>query len=179
MNFKFVALNDDYASEMINNWKYGGEYSIYDYENEEEFLLNSKNWGVERFVALDENEKLVGELTIEFFREVDKDSEDDGYVDIQTVKDNPYEVYEMWIGFGLRPDLTGKGIGKEFISECVNFAVKQYKYKGDYVRLGVAEFNKRAIKTYEKVGFQVFDTYNGEIDGKKHKILWMRKRIFH
>ncbi|MGH4121595.1 MAG: GNAT family N-acetyltransferase [Clostridium sp.] len=177
MIFKFVAQNGDCAREMINNWKYEGEFSIYDFANEEEFLLKTENWGVERFAVLNEDEKLVGELTTEFFREVDKDSEEDGYVDIQTVKDNPDKVYEMWIGFGLRPDLTGKGIGKKFVSECVNFAVKQHNYKGDYVRLGVAEFNKRAIKTYEKVGFQVFNTYIGDIAGEKFKILWMKKRL--
>lgn len=177
MIFKFVAQNGDYAREMINNWKYQGGFSIYDFVNEEEFLLKTENWGVERFAVLNEDEKLVGELTTEFFRVVDKDSEEDGYVGIQTVKDNPDKVYEMWIGFGLRPDLTGKGIGKKFVSECVNFAVKHHSYKGDYVRLGVAEFNKRAIKTYEKVGFQVFNTYIGEIAGEKFKILWMKKRL--
>lgn len=177
MIFKFVAQNGDYAREMINNWKYESEFSIYDYINEEELLLNAENWGAERFAVLNEDEELVGELTTEFFREVDKGSEDDGYVDVQTVKDNPDKVYEMWIGFSLRPDLTGKGLGKEFVSQCVNFAVKHHNYKGDYVRLGVAKFNKRAIKTYERVGFQVFDTCIGEIAEEKFKILWMKKRL--
>lgn len=177
MIFKFVAQNEDYAREMINNWKYEDEFSIYDYINEEELLLNAENWGAERFVVLNENEELVGELTTEFFEEVDKDSEDDGYVDVQTVKDNPDKTYEMWIGFGLRPDLTGKGLGKEFVSQCINFAVKHHNYKGDYVRLGVAEFNKRAVKTYERVGFEVFDTCTGEIAEEKLRILWMKKRL--
>lgn len=177
MIFKFVAMNGDYAREMINNWRYEGEFSIYDYVNEEECLLEDKNWGATRFAVLNEDEALVGELTIEFFREVDKNSENDGYVDIQTVKDNPDKVYQMWIGFGLKPNLTGRGIGKEFIPECVNYAVKCYNYKGDYVRLGVAEFNKRAIKTYERVGFKVFDIYNGEIAGEKMNIIWMKKSL--
>ena len=155
MVFKFVALNEDYAREMINNWKYEGEYSIYDYSNEEECLFEEENWGVRRFAVLNEHGELVGELTTEFFRKVDKDSEDDGYVDIKTVKDNPDKVYQLWIGFGLKPNLTGRGIGKQFVSECLNFAVRFHNYKGDYVSLGVAEFNKRAIKTYERVGVQV------------------------
>jgi ribosomal-protein-alanine N-acetyltransferase len=177
MIFKFVALNENYAKEMIYNWKYEGEYSIYDYINEEEDLQEKENWGVRKFAVLNGNEELVGELTTEFFREVDKDSEDDGYIDIKTFNNNPDEVYEMWIGFGLRPDLTGKGIGKEFVSNCINFALKFHNYRGDYLRLGVAEFNKRAIKTYEKVGFEEFDIYNGEIGDKNLKILWMKKRL--
>lgn len=39
MNFKFVAINGDYAREMINNWRYENEFSIYDYVNEKECLL--------------------------------------------------------------------------------------------------------------------------------------------
>lgn len=91
------------------------------------------------------------------------------------MKDNPDINYEMWVDFGLEPNLTGIGLGKEFVSACVNFAVEHHQYKGDYVRLGVAEFNKRAIKTYEKLGFKVFSEYDGEIAGEKVKVLWMRK----
>lgn len=177
MNFKFVAMNGDYAREMINNWRYENEFSIYDYVNEKECLLEAENWGVTRFAVLNKDEELIGELTTEFFREVDKDSEDDGYVDIHTVNDNPDKIYEMWIGFGLKPNLIGRGIGKEFVSECLNFAVKFHNYKGDHVRLGVAEFNKRAIKTYERVGFQVYDTCDGEIAGREMNILWMKKAV--
>lgn len=177
MKYKFVSMNKKHAREMINNWKYEGEYSVYDYCNEEESLLEEESWGFGKFAALDENNNLIGELTIEFFEEVDESSEDDGYVDIKTVKDNPNKIYEMWIGFGLRPDLTGQGLGSEYVSECVDFAVNHHNYKGDYVRLGVAEFNKRAIKSYKKADFKQFNTYEGEIAGKKFKILWMRKAL--
>jgi RimJ/RimL family protein N-acetyltransferase len=43
--------------------------------------------------------------------------------------------------------------------------------------LGVAEFNERARKAYEKAGFEVFNVYNGEISGKKLKVLWMKKEV--
>lgn len=177
MNFQFVSMNEIYAQEMINNWKYKNEFSIYDYVNEKDCLLEEENWGIGKFAALNEAGELVGELTIEFFKQVDKTFEDDGYVDYKTVKANPNEVYEMWIGFGLKPSLTGQGIGKEFVSQCFDFAVKFHNYKGDYVRLGVAEFNKRAVKTYERVGFQVFDSVIGEIADKKLDVLWMKKKV--
>ena len=177
MNFKFKAMSRDYATEMINNWKYENKYSIYDYSNEAEELLNEKNWGFGKFAVFNEEDMLVGELTIDFFNEVDENSEDDGYVDRETVRSNPNKVYEMWVGFGLKPNLTGNGVGKQFVSSCIDFAVKFHNYKGEYVRLGVAEFNKRALKTYEKVGFQVFNTYKTEIAGEKSSVLWMKKRL--
>lgn len=179
MEFKVVPMKEEYAEEMINTWKYDGEYSIYDYSNEEETeaLLQKELWGKGKFAVLDEKKSLVGELTIECFEEIFENSDDDGFVDVETIINNSNKVYEMWIGFGLRPNLTGKGLGKEFVLACVNFAVKHLNYKGEYVRLGVAEFNERARKAYEKAGFEVFDTYNGEISGKKLKVLWMKKKV--
>ncbi len=83
----------------------------------------------------------------------------------------------MWVGFGMRPDLTGSGLGYEFISECISYAVDKHEYKGEYVRLGVAQFNKRAIKTYEKNGFEVFDTVKADINGTEHEVSFMRKLL--
>jgi ribosomal-protein-alanine N-acetyltransferase len=177
MKFKFVAMNLEYAKEMIDNWKYGEKYHIYDYLNEEELLLDEENWGLGKFAVLNEENNLVGELTISFFKEEDEDSEDDGYVEHIIVRNNPQDIYEMWIGWGLNPELCGKGLGLSFVSECINFAVKEYNYKGEYVRCGVAAFNKRAIKVYEKLKFETFHTCEGEIANEKHKVFQMKKKI--
>ena len=177
MKFKFIPMNLEYAKEMINNWKYDGKYHIYDYLNEEELLLDEKNWGVGRFAALDEENNLVGELTIEFFEEEDENSEDDGYVEHRVVRENPQNIYEMWTGWGLKPELCGKGIGLSFVLECTNFAVKEYNYKGKYVRCGVPAFNERAIKVYERAGYESFRTCQAEIENQSCKIIQMRKKI--
>lgn len=175
MNYKFVPMKEEYAGEIIDNWKYEGEYSVYDYSGEAEELNDMQNWGYSKFAVLNENGELVGELTVEMFGEP-KDDEDDGFIDYETYKKDPSAVTEMWIGFGLRPDLTGKGYGREFVSYCIDFAVKRYDYKGRYLRLAVFDFNKRAIKTYVKLGFNVFDTYENKEENKT--ILWMRKALF-
>jgi [ribosomal protein S18]-alanine N-acetyltransferase len=172
MKFKFVAMNLEYANEMINNWKYGEKYHIYNYINEEELLLDEENWGEEKFAVLNEENNLVGELTIAFFKE-----EDDNCIEPRIVRNNPQDIYEMWIGWGLKPELCGKGLGLSFVLECINFAVKKYDYKGEYVRCGVAAFNKRAIKVYEKAKFETFHICEGEIANENHKILRMRKKI--
>ena len=56
------------------------------------------------------------------------------------------------IGLGLRPDLTGKGLGREFVLEGVAFA--HDRFPGRRVTLNVAAFNERAITIYERVGFR-------------------------
>ena len=75
------------------------------------------------------------------------------------------------------PDLTGCGLGAEFVSACVEYAVKHHRYRGEYVRLGVAVFNQRAIKAYERAGFQIFGNTVGEISGKTFECVYMRKRL--
>ncbi|HJV29358.1 MAG TPA: GNAT family N-acetyltransferase [Gaiellaceae bacterium] len=56
------------------------------------------------------------------------------------------------IGLGLRPDLTGKGLGLEFFLDGVAFA--HARFPGRRVTLNVAAFNTRAITVYERAGFR-------------------------
>jgi [ribosomal protein S18]-alanine N-acetyltransferase len=56
------------------------------------------------------------------------------------------------IGLGLRPDLTGKGLGLEFFLDGVAFA--HGRFPGRRVTLNVAAFNTRAITVYERAGFR-------------------------
>jgi RimJ/RimL family protein N-acetyltransferase len=55
------------------------------------------------------------------------------------------------IGLGLRPDLTGQGLGLEFFLDGVAFA--HGRFPGRRVTLNVAAFNERAIAVYERAGF--------------------------
>ena len=56
------------------------------------------------------------------------------------------------IGLGLRPDLTGRGLGDEFLAAGLDFL--RGRYAGRPVILNVAAFNERAIKVYERAGFR-------------------------
>lgn len=54
------------------------------------------------------------------------------------------------LGLGLRPDLTGQGRGSAFLAEILDFVRENYKL--EKLRLSVASFNQRAIKTYKRAG---------------------------
>jgi ribosomal-protein-alanine N-acetyltransferase len=56
------------------------------------------------------------------------------------------------IGLGLRPDLTGQGLGLEFFLDGVAFA--HGRFPDRRVTLNVAAFNERAIAVYERAGFR-------------------------
>jgi RimJ/RimL family protein N-acetyltransferase len=56
-------------------------------------------------------------------------------------------------GLGLKPELTGRGLGLEFFLAGLAFARERYRPR--HVFLHVAEFNERARKVYERAGFRV------------------------
>ncbi|MCY0876511.1 MAG: GNAT family N-acetyltransferase, partial [Firmicutes bacterium] len=56
-------------------------------------------------------------------------------------------------GIGMRPDLTGQGLGTEFLAHVLGQIVSDYLCAD--IRLTVAAFNNRAIRLYERFGFQM------------------------
>ena len=172
MNYRFVPMNQEYASTIVETWKYEKEYSIYDYSNEAEHMLDPEGWGRGVFAVLNDENELIGELSIEFYTAQGQITEYAQYEDAALVNGR-----ELWIGFGLRPDLVGHGLGVAFVLACVEFAVERFTYRGEFVRLGVAVFNQRAVKTYERAGFQAFEHELGEIAGKTLDCVHMRKRL--
>lgn len=80
------------------------------------------------FSAVDESGALVGFYYYEF---------DDGV---------------LTYGLGLRPDLTGLGHGLEFFKAGLEFGRERFRPKR--IVLAVAAFNERAIKVYERAGFE-------------------------
>lgn len=172
MKFDFVPMNKEYASVIVDTWKYEGEYSIYDYSNESDHMLDEDGWGKGIFAVLDQEANLIGELYIEFYDEQGECTEYSDFCDGDLINSR-----ELWIGFGLRPDLVGRGHGAQFVLACVDYAIQRFHFLGEYIRLGVAEFNQRAIKTYEKAGFQKYEHELGEIGGKMFACIHMRKRL--
>lgn len=130
MQFEFKSMTESYANEVVS-WKYEGEYSVYDVDKNKtdiDEMLNQTEYDC--FIAVDDYDEAVGFLECAF--------DDEGTLEIANF---------------LRPDLTGKGLGNDFVSACIDFALENYDYSGDRVKLIVQSFNKRAIKVYERIGF--------------------------
>ena len=148
MQYLFSPMREQFADEIIFHWHYDGIYSFYDMTADEEDLkifTNIEYWKDTIFAVLDENGELVGWSSF--------------YI----------ENEDVWISLGLKPQLTGRGLGKEFVSECVKFAKSHYKLDEQTIKLDVALFNQRAIKVYKKAGFCnskkiIKNTHIGEVD---------------
>lgn len=68
----------------------------------------------------------------------------------------------------MKPKLCGHGKGKEFLAFILN--TKELKDKK--IELEVREFNQRAIKSYEQVGFKIIKKEEREtLNGKDNFII--------
>lgn len=77
------------------------------------------------------------------------------------------------VGVGLRPDLTGRGLGQSFLDAGLEYAREQFGPRR--FRLSVASFNERAIKVYERAGFIVTRTFVHETNGDSFPFVEMER----
>ena len=121
---------DGGSCDAIVSWRYEPPYDFYDLtadiDDLDEFLAESR-WGEVLFAAYGPDGDLVG------YTSLDRDG----------------DVVE--IGLGLRPDLTGRGLGLEFVEAIIRFATE--RFRSPKFRMKVATFNQRAIRVYERAGF--------------------------
>lgn len=148
MMYVFDPMNEGYANEIVSNWHYDDLYSFYDMAADKDDLklfMDIDNWRDITKAVLNEDNELVGWAS--FYTEND----------------------EFWLSLGLRPDLTGRGLGEGFVLACVDYATSHYHLSKRIIKLAVAVFNQRAINVYQRVGFMetnktTRDTHVGKVD---------------
>ena len=145
MRLEKFTLKD---AKDICNWKYEEEYSIYNEPTWKEMLATGKK------ITLEEVRNK------EYVKVVDENNNYIGYGRIRTVID------DYLVGFGMKPEYTGKGLGKEFVETVIK------DLHGRLV-LEVRESNKRAINCYKSVGFRICDRKYLEDDIKSEYVLIM------
>ncbi len=134
----------------IAAWRYPEPYDFYDWDRDPDDLsdlLDPAGWGVKYFAADDENGRLAGSFAF-------------------TVSDDVVEI-----GLGLRPDLTGRGLGGAYLETGLQFASETFG--GRDHALAVAAFNQRAITVYERAGFRATRRYEHFTNGALHEFVWM------
>jgi [ribosomal protein S18]-alanine N-acetyltransferase len=145
MQFTF-KLMDEADAYAIQTWSYEEPYSVYNWEEEDEIseMLDRRS---PHYAVRDEQGELVGFFAYGSSAQAWKSEEPYLYSENKTIT----------IGLGMRPDLTGKGLGLAFVNAGLDFAREQFK--SDYFRLFVLTFNERAIRVYERAGFQRVGSY--------------------
>lgn len=121
-------LNDFDVTDYI-----GKSSKIYTEENEKEFLENcSKKDNITLGIIKLENDKLIGNCGLNNINEINRTA-----------------ILGIFIG---EKKEQNKGLGAETIKLLLDYGFNYLNLHG--ISLEVYEFNKRAIKCYEKVGFR-------------------------
>lgn len=124
----------------INTWTYEEPHSLYSFSGEKEVieeLLDGTYYG-----CCDDQGDLIGYFCFGANAQVPGGRDANLYGGEDVID----------IGLGMKPALTGKGIGKEFFQAGIAFATKEFNAK--MFRLSVATFNTRAITLYKNIGFK-------------------------
>jgi ribosomal-protein-alanine N-acetyltransferase len=85
----------------------------------------------------------------------------------------PKDERTVELGLGLRPDLTGRGLGASFIAAGLEFG--RERFAPERFVLSVATFNERAIKVYERAGFARVRVYMHATAGAEWEFLEMSR----
>lgn len=72
------------------------------------------------------------------------------------------------LGGGIRPDLTGQGLGRHVIAAAMRYSFQRFRPR--YFRTTVAAFNLRAKKTCERLGYRVVSTFTRPTDGLRFEV---------
>ncbi|WP_410769368.1 GNAT family N-acetyltransferase [Fontibacillus sp. BL9] len=161
LSISFEPMTRDQAA-VLARWTYEGTYSIYSMDDSDECINELMNG--EYFLGVDpqRNNEVIGYICSGNSARVPG-----GY---------PAGIYEqsdcLDIGLGLRPDLTGKGIGQSFLIEAMGFL--SVKYATTSFQLVVAAFNERAIKVYERAGFRRGDCFPSKVEDRKIEFLALK-----
>jgi RimJ/RimL family protein N-acetyltransferase len=93
-------------------------------------------------------------------------------VDAQ-VQGGAYGADALDIGLGVRPDLTGQGQGSVYVQAVLDFAGRTYASPA--FRVTVAAFNERALRVWERAGFQRVGQFQRDRDGRSFVVLVREK----
>ncbi len=145
MQFHFMPMEEADARAIIA-WRYEGQYAIYNWEEEDDpaELLDRRS---PHYAVKNEHGELVGFFAYGSSAYVWDGGEPHLYSEQNTIT----------IGLGMRPDLTGKGKGLAFTLAGLDFAREHFQ--PDSFRLYVLPFNERAIRVYERAGFERTGVY--------------------
>jgi [ribosomal protein S18]-alanine N-acetyltransferase len=147
---QIVAMTAAYAAD-IASWRYPAPYDVYDMSGSDASFLTSPEAG---FFALTDASELIG------FRSFGPDGQ---------VPGGSYDSSALDTGGGLRPDLTGRGLGREAIATGLAFGRERFAPAA--FRVTVASFNLRALRVVEALGFRRVDSFHATTNGRSYEIL--------
>ena len=131
--FEFRTSTDEDMDKILN-LKSKNDYSCYD--------LDKNNINLDR---------LLERTSCDFFSVLNND-EVIGFIESYFDEDDNLDM-----GCALLPEFLGKGLGFDFITECVEFIIDYFQFSGEEVYTILSKCDEHSIGMFEKVGFNLVD----------------------
>lgn len=138
-----------HAADVVT-WRYAAPYDRYDMTGLDPDRLVDPDAG---FHALVGDDGLVG------FRSFGPDGRVPGGV---------YDASALDTGGGLRPELTGRGLGREAIRTGLEFGVRRFAPPA--FRMTIAAFNVRARHVVQGLGFRAAARFTATTNGQDYDV---------
>ncbi|WP_214833524.1 GNAT family protein [Exiguobacterium sp. s152] len=153
MTHHFAILTQSQAETIAYTWHYEDDYAFYDMEADQDDLAE--------FIDAEQRGQSVFAITF--------DSELVGFVSVAQT-----DAETVDIGLGMKPDLTGNGSGRMFVTSIVDFV--KGTYSPHRITLSVAAFNVRAIRVYEACGFTRTGSFQQPTNGSTFTFIQMERQ---
>jgi ribosomal-protein-alanine N-acetyltransferase len=147
---RIAPLTRAHADDLAT-WTYEAPYDVYDLAGADPEELLDPAVGFHAVLAGDE---LIG------FRSFGPDGQVPGW---------DYDDSALDTGGGLRPSLTGQGLGRAVIT--VGLAHGRARFAPAAFRVTVASFNVRALRTVKSLGFEHVGSFPAARDGRPFDVL--------
>lgn len=154
-SLRIAPLTRAHATDIVA-WTYDTPYEVYDMAGAEPDELLDPAAG---FYAVLAGNDLIG------FRSFGPDGRVPGW---------DYDDTALDTGGGLRPSLTGQGLGRAVISAGLAFGRAHFAPVA--FRVTVASFNLRALRTVESLGFERVGSFAAARDGSPFEVLVRAER---
>ncbi len=147
-------MTPSHAADVVT-WRYAAPYDCYDMTaTDPAFLVNPASG----YFALTDGPALIG------FRSFGQDGQ---------VPGGSYDDSALDTGGGLRPELTGKGLGRDAVRTGLEFGRQQFAPAA--FRMTIATFNLRAKRVVQALGFRNAGSFLATADGRGYEMLIRRE----
>jgi len=143
-------MTADHAADIVT-WRYPAPYDCYDMTSADPAFLTDPASG---FFALVDDRGLIG------FRSFGADGQ---------VPGGPYDDSALDTGGGLRPALTGQGLGRAAIGTGLEFGRERFAPAA--FRVTIATFNVRAQRVVTARGFRNVGQFAATTTGASYEVL--------
>jgi [ribosomal protein S18]-alanine N-acetyltransferase len=149
-SIRIAPLTREHA-EDISLWRYAAPYDAYDMVGTDPAELIRPEAGYHAVLAAD---RLIA------FRSFGPDGQVPGW---------DYDDSALDTGGGLRPELTGHGLGRTVVT--AGLAYGRARFAPPAFRVTVASFNARALRTVESLGFKQVASFKANRDARDFVVL--------